>query len=199
MRVPARRFQPGVRQQGFTAIELCGVIGVIALVVVLLIAWGGYARDRARETSCASNLKQIATAMHLYAADYDNHFPHSPEAMLVLAGVYVKNTQVFICPCDTDPRTISGPEREPEEAGEDEEASDPSQDFYGVYEPLSSMECSYFIVPGLMTDDPPATVIAGDTSARHRDRWNAVCLDGRLGPRPANELPAYWPSGSDRR
>ena len=197
MRVTADRPQPGTRQQGFTAIELCGVIGVIALVAGLLIAWGGYARDRARETACASNLKQIATAMHLYAADYDNHFPHSREAILVLAGVYVKNTQVFICPCDTEPRTVSAPEREPEGASEDEEASDPSQGFYGVYEPLSSMECSYFIVPGLMTDDPPATAIAGDTDARHRGRRNVVCLDGRLERQTADWVPGDGDQGSE--
>jgi hypothetical protein len=143
-----------------------------------------------------SNLKQIGTAMHLYAADYDNHLPPGNDAIPALATVYTKNQQMLVCPSDENPTVIKA--GAPEEGTEPRaEQSPPSGTLYGGYSP-TEMECSYFIVPGLMNDDPPAELMAGETAARHRGRWNAICLDGRVESRPASEWPVYWPSGSER-
>lgn len=52
---------------GFTLVELLTVIGVIAFLVAMLVPVLSRARERAIVTRCASNLRQIATALHMYA------------------------------------------------------------------------------------------------------------------------------------
>lgn len=196
MEMMASRSRLGSRREGFTALEFTGVIAVIAVVLCLIVSWGSHVRERAREISCMSNLKQIGTAMHLYAADHGNHLPPGEDAVLVLAGVYVRNQQVFVCPCDENP-TVIRTEGAEDQAQPAPDQRPPSGPFYGGSSP-TEMECSYLIVPGLMTDDPPAELMAAETAARHEGRWNAIRLDGRLESRPESEWPVYWPSGSER-
>jgi prepilin-type processing-associated H-X9-DG protein len=57
------------------------------------------ARQKAAQASCASNLKQLAIGMLMYAQDYDEHFPPA-ERWSELIYPYVKNEQVFRCPGD---------------------------------------------------------------------------------------------------
>lgn len=59
-------------KQGFTLIEALIVILVIALLAGMLFPVFVRAREKARQTVCISNLKQIATAWLMYADDYDN-------------------------------------------------------------------------------------------------------------------------------
>jgi len=56
-------------------IELLVVISIIALLAAILFPVFGKAREKARQATCASNLKQIGTAFLMYAQDYDEMFP----------------------------------------------------------------------------------------------------------------------------
>ncbi|MCX7599849.1 MAG: DUF1559 domain-containing protein [Armatimonadetes bacterium] len=87
---------------GFTLIELLVVIAIIAILAAILFPVFARAREKARQTSCLSNVKQIALAMMMYAQDYD-------ECYMVVDHVigydwwmplqaYVKNSQIFRCP-----------------------------------------------------------------------------------------------------
>jgi prepilin-type N-terminal cleavage/methylation domain-containing protein/prepilin-type processing-associated H-X9-DG protein len=59
------------RGQGFTLIELLVVIAIIAILAAILFPVFAQAREKARQASCLSNMKQMALAVHMYAQDYD--------------------------------------------------------------------------------------------------------------------------------
>ena len=102
------------RDSGFTLIELLVVIGIIAILMALLMPSAQVILDRARETICASNQKQIALACVSYAGDHDGQLPNNKEwvqysgynnAWTSADGVtngtvfpYVKDLKLYMCP-----------------------------------------------------------------------------------------------------
>jgi prepilin-type N-terminal cleavage/methylation domain-containing protein/prepilin-type processing-associated H-X9-DG protein len=115
------------RTRGFTLIELLVVIAIIAILAAILFPVFAQARDKARQASCLSNTKQIATATYMYIQDYDErtmggafvYFGFASGGFnmidetgrpnntccrftgLHVLGPYVKNTTVFVCPSVT--------------------------------------------------------------------------------------------------
>jgi prepilin-type N-terminal cleavage/methylation domain-containing protein/prepilin-type processing-associated H-X9-DG protein len=67
----------GKTRRGFTLIELLVVIAIIAILAAILFPVFAQAREKARQTSCLSNLKQTGTATLMYVQDYDETFPLS--------------------------------------------------------------------------------------------------------------------------
>ena len=64
-----------LRSTGFTLIELLVVIAIIAVLAAILFPVFAQAREKARQTSCMNNQRQIATAFVIYAQDNDEMFP----------------------------------------------------------------------------------------------------------------------------
>jgi len=62
------------QRQGFTLIELLVVIAIIAILAAILFPVFARAREKARQASCTSNLKQLGTAAMMYGQDYDETF-----------------------------------------------------------------------------------------------------------------------------
>ena len=62
-------------KRGFTLIELLVVIAIIAILAAILFPVFAQAREKARQTSCLSNEKQLAGATIMYGQDYDERFP----------------------------------------------------------------------------------------------------------------------------
>jgi len=58
-------------RKGFTLIELLVVIAIIAILAAILFPVFAQAREKARQTACMSNMKQMGTAMMMYTQDYD--------------------------------------------------------------------------------------------------------------------------------
>jgi prepilin-type N-terminal cleavage/methylation domain-containing protein/prepilin-type processing-associated H-X9-DG protein len=94
-------------RRGFTLIELLVVIAIIAILAAILFPVFAKAREKARQTSCLSNTKQIMLGVLQYAQDYDEMLPYAsqwgeaPGATLSwwqYLDPYVKNTQIFTCP-----------------------------------------------------------------------------------------------------
>jgi prepilin-type N-terminal cleavage/methylation domain-containing protein/prepilin-type processing-associated H-X9-DG protein len=101
------------RRRGFTLIELLVVIAIIAILAAILFPVFAKAREKARQSSCLSNLKQIGLAYMQYAQDYDERLPTD---WITLPGgtpwtdrytwraaisPYMKSTQIFSCPSDS--------------------------------------------------------------------------------------------------
>ena len=92
---------------GFTLIELLVVIAIIAILAAILFPVFAKVREKARQSSCASNMKQLALATLMYGQDYDEQFPIG---YISLNGnvtswpgeiaPYLKSTGVLVCPDD---------------------------------------------------------------------------------------------------
>ncbi|MCW5934328.1 MAG: DUF1559 domain-containing protein [Fimbriimonadia bacterium] len=90
-----------MKRRGFTLIELLVVIAIIAILAAILFPVFAQAREKARQTQCLSNQKQIAPAVMMYLNDYDEFFPQSQygggstnipqQAWYSLIWPYVKN------------------------------------------------------------------------------------------------------------
>ena len=110
-------------KRGFTLIELLVVIAIIAILAAILFPVFAKAREKARQSSCLSNLKQLSLGMIQYTQDYDERFALRDCGRVAVAPVagatdfnwvsswssyqntwinqiypYVKNTQVYKCP-----------------------------------------------------------------------------------------------------
>jgi prepilin-type N-terminal cleavage/methylation domain-containing protein/prepilin-type processing-associated H-X9-DG protein len=95
------------QRSGFTLIELLVVIAIIAILAAILFPVFAQARDKARQASCLSNTRQMATSMLMYVQDYDETFPkdtHDGQKTFWMDYLqpYVKNTSIWRCPSRTD-------------------------------------------------------------------------------------------------
>ena len=115
------------RRSGFTLVELLVVIGIIALLIAILLPTLSKARESARRTECASNLRQVGIAVRFYALDSRDQVPlgyrtgtkqfnsmvysgGTVRRFVLFGWLYpaglMKNPRVFFCPSENNPQPI---------------------------------------------------------------------------------------------
>jgi prepilin-type N-terminal cleavage/methylation domain-containing protein/prepilin-type processing-associated H-X9-DG protein len=113
-------------RRGFTLIELLVVIAIIAILAAILFPVFAKAREKARQASCESNIKQLCLGMLMYVQDYDERFPfevycNQPGFPNMCWDVYmhyfndngfimpyIKNTAIWNCPSQDAPNGYYG-------------------------------------------------------------------------------------------
>jgi len=115
------------QRRGFTLIELLVVIAIIAILAAMLFPVISAAKERARQATCLSNLRQLMMAVREYCDENDGNMPRVIEwgtgrpdwsgnqtcgvAFHVSDGglwKYVHNTRVYSCPTDINFKGIPG-------------------------------------------------------------------------------------------
>ncbi|HAZ64318.1 MAG TPA: hypothetical protein DCZ72_12015 [Armatimonadetes bacterium] len=86
------------QKRGFTLIELLVVIAIIAILAAILFPVFAKAREKARQTSCLSNMKQQGLAFMQYMQDYDGMVVYNWWEWHVDLEPYIKSGQIFACP-----------------------------------------------------------------------------------------------------
>jgi len=108
---PGRKGRPAkFGRAGFTLIELLVVVAIIALLAAILFPVFSQVRQKARQTTCASNLHQLGMGVMQYTQDNDEYLPMSDYMNGSCAEIansalqpYIKSQQLLLCPGNTNP------------------------------------------------------------------------------------------------
>jgi prepilin-type N-terminal cleavage/methylation domain-containing protein/prepilin-type processing-associated H-X9-DG protein len=172
--VNSRSRRAAGRSSAFTLIELLVVIAIIAILAAILFPVFAQAREKARQASCASNLKQCVTASLQYVQDFDETWPITlPSSTTANAGF----NNVW-----TVPETIlAPPPASPQTRSYWANALQPYLKSYAVYDCPSSEDYHIFTTP------PANTTQAATRISYYFNGYLGSWPDGRT-PSPAQTI-----------
>jgi prepilin-type N-terminal cleavage/methylation domain-containing protein len=90
---------------GFTLIELLVVMSIITILASMMLPSLGRAKEKARQTTCINNLRQIGIALKLYVDDQSSRFP--PQEVRDPDELHIRNTTMTIGGYDPQPRLLT--------------------------------------------------------------------------------------------
>lgn len=107
-------FPSGRNRPGFTLIEVLAVVGILAILAAILFPVMSNARQRGRQASCSSNVRQLALAFTAYTADWDGAYPpheisegrqegqaiHDPWDRRLFG--YIGSDALYVCPANDE-------------------------------------------------------------------------------------------------
>ena len=207
------------RKEGvfFTLIEMLVAIAIIAILAALLFPALAKAKGFAKQTACASNMRQDGLCMQLYAQDsngyvflYKNYLFGAEQgwADALSSGDYLKNKDICLCPASipykysaTYPWATYGVERTLNSTAYPLISSANGITFRNLSR-IDSLSTRIIMVDSIfgpgVTTVPFYQVFAaypsfssndkGATHLRHNNRTNALCWDGHVAPSGVAEL-----------
>jgi prepilin-type N-terminal cleavage/methylation domain-containing protein/prepilin-type processing-associated H-X9-DG protein len=102
------------RCKGFTLIELLVVIAIIAILAAVLFPVFAAAREKARQTACLNNMRQLGLALTMYVQENDETLPYQPNEIVSDFGAptaepnflkavqrYTEGNRILVCPSAT--------------------------------------------------------------------------------------------------
>jgi prepilin-type N-terminal cleavage/methylation domain-containing protein/prepilin-type processing-associated H-X9-DG protein len=184
-----------MRRRGFTLIELLVVIAIIAILAAILFPVFAKAREKARQSSCLSNMKQIGLAVAQYCQDYDEGFPmhnctwDATPCSVGQLDPYCKNVQMWKCPSDSGtPGPSAGTSNRPSYAFNQEELNGGAGRTLGDVQMPAETVChseataGYLAIPRCYGITNNAKLCArpygGYFVGRHNDGLNMSFVDG---------------------
>ncbi len=168
------------RKRGFTLIELLVVIAIIAILAAILFPVFAKAREKARTSSCQSNLKQIGLAFAMYKNDYDETSPgydYSGGWTLTLQP-YIKNTQIFVCPSKIS-QTVTGYSYNIQFHNKKDAAVGNVSNVVEAFDSTGNVATAYGSSINATTDGRCYS-ISGVADSRHSDGLNTLFYDGHV-------------------
>jgi len=168
-----------MRTKGFTLIELLVVIAIIAILAAILFPVFAMAREKARQTTCLANMKQITLGVLMYSQDWDETVitqlsPCSPlwagkfyQPLMVRMNAYIKSPKMWECPST---KTTDGLIAK---FGNSYEAQ--STNVTTVWPPeWNGVNISYDLQWNFAMNVPPASMVCGDAATWANAGYNAA-------------------------
>jgi prepilin-type N-terminal cleavage/methylation domain-containing protein/prepilin-type processing-associated H-X9-DG protein len=181
-------------KRGFTLIELLVVIAIIAILAAILFPVFAKAREKARQSSCLSNLKQINLAWLSYAQDYDERTCCDRVTTGSSPGVgfyydfpyvllpYIKNNQVFDCPSSSVAKYTGGQFYNPASYQQSVYLGNEPNGFQNKFQPISlgavNSPSSCPVHWDAQNGSPEGWWHVNYLSTRHNDGFNCSFVDG---------------------
>ena len=197
-------------RRGFTLIELLVVIAIIAILAAILFPVFARAREKARQASCESNIKQLMLGIKMYCQDYDEKNPTRMlqiQASGMSGGIsmlpgcnqnyylpwfeaimpYVKNYQLLKCPSDgfgacgwKGVKSVLNPG-----GGSPIQSYGYNDNFNGISDaamtqPSQAMQIMVNCANSDANWNDPGSYINGTNGARHNSGWNLGFADGHV-------------------
>lgn len=170
--------------KGFTLIELLIVIGIIGLLAGILLPVLSRAKESARRTQCASNMRQIGMGLIMYANENEDVFPRDTTTVVerpamrsfnLLFNTYVSDNRIFKCPSDVTVTNATNAGMSPATA---DDSFDQTECSYG-YDFTHTQADDAGVA--LASDRPPVNPNAIANSPNHNGRGqNVVYIDGHV-------------------
>lgn len=162
-----------LRFRGFTLIELLVVIAIIALLVSILLPSLNKAKELARNTMCATQVRNQAFAMELYLEDSNGVYPRSLHRHIYwfehLRDSYLdKEDRIFFCPSDTKVDVKLDASAGNVSYGVNE--SGPCPNSWGTNHSRSEI------------DNPAQKILLGDSDEQQSNTWGFFAISGIWSP-----------------